>query len=207
MSKKTEAKKSTITISVPIETLTTEITEATRTQLPELKKSLKTIEALERTAKENSPAHFQEQLTKLKHEAVSGNANAIAELTAAGGPEGWLKAKTAMSEIHSQAITKQTKDYAFIWLKFIETAEPVVTRVDNELAAEWLEACKVMGLPAPKAATQFDPADRYPSEQCSKDIRTAFERLKSGFRHAPRIAGTLRLTLVLARIFDLKHNG
>ena len=185
----------TLTISVPLELLINRITEATKPQLPALKKSLVDIDAARDIASASSAAAFKKPLEELKRKAVEGNPAALKELTSAGGPEKWIAAQTAMHPIHAASAERVARAAAPLWAKFSEDALVVVDAADEALFQEWKVAAEAMGVPVRKTFGQFD-ADRYPSEPLVLALRRSLTHLKNG-----NAKGNLAASLVLSRIF------
>ena len=201
--KKTKAQANpptTLTISVPVELLISRITDATKSQLPALKKSLVEIDAAKAIATASNAAAFKEPLEKLKTAAVAGDATALKTLTDAGGPAEWLKAATAMHPIHQASAERVAKKSGPAWVQFCEDAERIVDEVDAALFDEWTIAAAAMGIPVRKQLGQF-AADRYPSEPLVAAVRHSLRNVRNVAATNPK--GNLKHSLVLARVFDL----
>ena len=173
----------TACLTIPEQGLIETIRGASK-NLSALRKVLVEESRLEAKARLTSPSHWKSEAARLTKLAVSGTAreseDAQRKLEAAGGPEEFAKAGSAMHSINSQLETKFVRSTAGGWTTWAGDVTKAIDALDLRLFAEWQSIFVSMGLPAPeRRGGQFTNSEPdYPGANILKQTRAAVERFK-----------------------------
>ena len=202
------------TFTIPLMGIVKEVADVTNKNLETFRDLLAEEIRLSAKVEATAPHRWKKEAARLSLLATKGSAKesaaALRELEEAGGPDEFVKTRSAMHEINSRVLGSFLNQNHGLWDAWADAAKAALESLDTQLLEEWESIFVLMALPVPpRVQGQFTNSDpMYPAGSVLKQAQAHVGRFqqKGAYGYASPLVN-IKSNDIMRQVFGVSKEG